>query len=96
MAAKKKADSAGIAPPPSEGAISQAVADLIARVLAEMAKIPGLVPGTQAWVDTLERRINSAIDGTFVLKLKTELLEKLPALIQGGSGPVTKDDVDLA
>ena len=83
-------------PPPTEPEASGAMAMLKARILAEMAKIPGLVPGTQVWLDTLERRINNAIDGTFVLQLKNELMVVLPKLVQGGKGPVTRDDTDLA
>ena len=83
-------------PPPTGPEVESALDFLKARILAEMAKVKGLVPGSQSWIDMLERRINNAIDGTFVLKLKNELLVELPKLVQGGKGPVTKDDVDLA
>jgi hypothetical protein len=90
------ARAAKAATPPNEQNTSDAMAMLKARILAEMAKIPGLVPGTQVWIDALERRINNAIDGTFVLQLKNELLVELPRLATGGKGPVTRDDTDLA
>ena len=82
--------------PPNEQNTSDALAALKARILAEMAKIPGLIPGTEGWVAVLERRINTAIDGSFVMQLKNELLVELPRLATGGRGPVTRDDTDLA
>lgn len=83
-------------PPPTGEQISQALADLKARILAEMAKIPGLVPGTEAWIAVLAARVDHAIDGTFVQRLRNELLVELPKLAQGEKGPVTPDPVDLA
>lgn len=82
--------------PPNEPQVSSALEMLKQRILAEMAKIPGLVPGSEVWIATLERRINNAIDGSFVLALKNELLVELPRLVAGGKGPVTRDDTDIA
>ena len=81
---------------PNEQNTSEAMAALKAKVLADLARIPGLVPGSETWLAALERRINNAIDGTFILQLKNELLVELPRLATGGKGPVTRDDVDLA
>ena len=81
---------------PTEQSVSDALAMLKARILAEMAKIPALIPGTAEWMAVLERRINTAIDGSFLLQLKNELFVELPKLAQGGKGPVTRDDTDIA
>lgn len=90
------AKAAKAATPPNEQNTSSALEMLKQRVLAELARIPGLVPGSGPWVAALERRINNAIDGSFVLALKNELLVELPRLATGGKGPVTRDDTDLA
>lgn len=90
MAAKKAL------PPPSGEQVQSALDALKARIIAELAKIPGLVPGTEPWVAALERRINNAIDGSFILALKQELLVEVPKLVMGGKGPVSKVDSDLA
>lgn len=85
-----------VLPPPSGEAVSSAVEALKARIIAELAKIPGLVPGSEPWVAALERRINNAVDGSFILALKNELMVEVPRLVMGGKGPVSKQDVDLA
>ena len=82
--------------PPTGEQVSQALADLKARILAQMALIPNLIPGSAEWVAVLERRVNNALSGQFIIDLKRELLEELPRLVQGGKGPVTRDDTDLA
>ena len=81
---------------PTDGQASEAVEALKARVLAEMAKIPHLVPGSDEWLAVLERRLNNLIDAQFILSLKAELTVLLPRLVRGESGPVTKDPVDVA
>ena len=83
-------------PPPTEPQVLSAMDLLIARVQAELARIPGLVPGSDAWKAALERRINTAFDGSWLLKAKEEVFTKVLALVQGGVGPVSKDDVDIA
>jgi hypothetical protein len=85
-----------VLPPPSGEQVSGALEALKARIIAELAKIPGLVPGSEPWVAALERRLNNAFDGSFVLALKTELLVEIPKLVLGGKGPVSTQDVDLA
>ena len=46
---------------PTDGQASEAVEALKARVLAEMAKIPHLVPGSDEWLAVLERRPDFAL-----------------------------------
>lgn len=81
---------------PSDGQASEAVEALKQRVLAEMGRLSGIVPGSDEWVAILERRLNTLIDAQFVLSLKAELTVLLPRLVRGESGPVSKDPVDVA
>lgn len=85
-----------VLPPPTAEQTSSAIELLKARVIAELARIPGLVPGSQPWLDALERRLNTAFDGSFVLALKQELMVEIPKLVLGGKGPVSTVDSDLA
>lgn len=81
---------------PTDAEASAAVEALKQRILGMMAAIPGLPVGSEPWNAALERRINNAIDAQFVLALKAELIELLPRLARGESGPVVKDSVDIA
>lgn len=81
---------------PTDAQASEAVEALKQRILAEMGKLNGIVPGSDEWVAILERRLNSLIDAQFILSLKAELTVLLPRLVRGESGPVTKDPVDVA
>lgn len=87
---------AKVTPPPSEAEILSAKDLLLRRVKDELARIPGLIPGTQPWLDALDRRLTNAIDGSWLLVLKAEVTNDLKALLLGGKGPVTKDPVDIA
>ena len=80
--------------PPTDAEQSAALAALKARILAKMAGSSS-IPGSAEFMAELQRRVDNAFDGGFVLALKTELLAAL-ALVQGGKGPVTHDPVDLA
>lgn len=83
--------------PPTEENIGSAIELLKARILADLAAIPHLPIGSDAWRGVLERRIDNAVNsGSFLLALKTELMEALPKLAAGGKGPVVHDPVDLA
>ena len=46
-----------VLPPPSGEQVSGALETLKQRVIAELAKIPGLVPGSEPWVAALPRLV---------------------------------------
>lgn len=82
--------------PPSEPEILSAKDILLKTIKDQMAQIPGLIPGTQVWEDALQRRLENAINGTWLLQFKQECTVDLKNLLLGGKGPVTKDPVDIA
>lgn len=91
-----KASSRAASPPPKEEAVKSALDLLKERIMADLARIPGLIPGSQSWLDALQRRVDNEVSsGSFILALKQEVAAAI-LLAQGGKGPVTRNDVDLA